>query len=57
MLRKNEDPQYLIYLLIYSNELAYLHLITALVYGNIPRECHKQGLLKLLAKTLKNMCK
>ena len=30
------DRGFLIYSLIYSNKLAYLHLITVLVYGNSP---------------------
>ena len=30
------DHEFLIYLLIYSNKLAYLQLITVLIYGNSP---------------------
>ena len=37
--------EFLIYPLIYSNQLAHLQLITVLVYGNSPPESHEQGLL------------
>ena len=47
------DREFLIYLLIYSNKLAYLQLITILVYGSSPLKSHEQGYL-FLAKTLKN---
>ena len=39
------DPEILIYPLIYSNKLAYLWLITVLVYGNSPPKSHKQDYL------------
>ena len=35
----------LIYLLIYSNKLAYLQLITVLVYRSSPPKNHEQGYL------------
>ena len=44
------DRDLLIYLLIYSNKLVYLQLITVLVYGSNPM------LLKLLTKTMKKKC-
>ena len=47
------DIKFLIYALIYSNKLAYLQLITALVYGNSPPKSHE----KVLAKILKYTCK
>ena len=38
------DREILIYLLIYSKNLAYLQLvITVLVYGDSSPKCHEQG--------------
>ena len=48
-----EDRRFLIYLLIYSNKLAYLQLITVLVFRSTPPKSHEQGYLNL-SKTLKN---
>ena len=45
---------YLIYLLIYSNKLAYLQLITVLVYRSSPPKSWAR-LLQLLVKTLKKL--
>ena len=39
------DCRLLIYLLIYSNKLAYLQLITVLVYRSSPPKSHEQGYL------------
>ena len=39
------DREFSIHQLIYSNELAYLQLITVLVYGNSPLKSHEQGYL------------
>ena len=39
------DREFLIYLLIYSNKLAYLQLITVLVYGSSRPKSHEQGYL------------
>ena len=39
------DREILIYLLIYSNKLAYLQLITVLVYGNSSPKSHEQDYL------------
>ena len=39
------DREFLIYLLMQSNDLAYLQLITVLVYGSSPPKSHKQGYL------------
>ena len=39
------DREFLIYSLIYLNKLAYLQLITVLVYGNSPPKSHEQGYL------------
>ena len=50
------DREFLIYLLIYSNKLAYSQLITVLVYGNSPPESHEQSYLNVLAKTVTNTC-
>ena len=47
------DREFLIYLLIYSNKLAYLQLITVLVFRSTPPKSHEQGYLNL-SKTLKN---
>ena len=38
-----KDRDFLIYLLIYSNKLAYFKLITVLVYRSIPPKSHEQG--------------
>ena len=40
-----EDREFLIYSLIYSNKLAYLQLITVLIYGNSPPKSHEKGYL------------
>ena len=45
------DRQFLIYLLIHSNKLAYLPLITVLVYRSSPPKSHEQGYL-ILSKNL-----
>ena len=37
--------------LIYLNKLAYLQLITVLLYGNSPPESHGQGYLNFKQKT------
>ena len=37
--------EFFIYLLIYSSTLAYLQLLTVLVYGNSPPESQKKGYL------------
>ena len=47
------DREFLIYLLIYSNKLAYLLLITVLVYGNSPPKSHEQGYLNFKQKPWK----
>ena len=39
------DHKFLIYSLICSNQLAYLQLITFLVYGDSPHKSHEQGYL------------
>ena len=39
------DRGFLTNLLIYSNKLAYLQLITVLVYRNSPPKSHEQGYL------------
>ena len=39
------DREFLMYLLIYSIKLAYLQLITVLVYGSSPPKSHEQGYL------------
>ena len=47
------DREFLIYSLIYSNELAYLQLITVLVYGNSPPKSNEKGYLnQTLSKSL-----
>ena len=38
-----EDREFLIYSLIYSNKLAYLQLITVLIYGNSPPKSDEKG--------------
>ena len=38
-----KDREFFIYLLVYSNKLAYLQLIRALVYGSGPSKNHGQG--------------
>ena len=40
-----EDREFLIYLLIFTNKLAYLQLWTVLVYGNSPPKTHEKGYL------------
>ena len=47
------DREFLIYLLIYSNKLAYLQLITVLVYGSSPPKRHEQGYPTFKQKPLK----
>ena len=42
---KTADPEFLIHSLIGSNKLAYLQLITILVYGNSPPISHEKGYL------------
>ena len=44
------DHQFLIYLLIYSNKLAYLKLIRVLVYENSPPKSDEQGYLNFQQK-------
>ena len=39
------DCGFLIYLLIYSNKLAYLQLVTVLVYRSNPPKGHEKGYL------------
>ena len=41
------DRESLIYLLIYSNKLAFLQLITVLVYQNFPPKSHEQRYLNI----------
>ena len=40
-----EDREFFIYSLIYSNKLAYLQLITVLVYGNSLPKSQEKGYL------------
>ena len=47
------DCEFLIYLLIYSNKLAYFQLITVLVYRSSPPKSHKQGYLNFQQKSWK----
>ena len=48
MLREGTgDRQFLIYLLIYSSKLAFLQLITVLVYRSSPLKSHEKGYLNL----------
>ena len=47
------DCAFLIYLLIYSNKLAYLQLITVLVQGSGPFKSHKQVYLNFQQKPRK----
>ena len=44
------DLEILIYLLIYSNKLAYLQLITVLVYENSSPKSHEQDYLNFQQK-------
>ena len=44
------NREFLIYLLIYSNKLAYLQLITVLVYRSSPPKSHEQGYLNFQQK-------
>ena len=54
---ETEDRDFFIYSLIYSNKLAYLQLITGLVYGNSRPESQEKGCLnQTFSKTLKNTC-
>ena len=39
------DREFFIYPLIYSNKLAYLQLVTVLVYGNCPPKNQEKGYL------------
>ena len=41
------DRKRLIYLLIYSNKLTHLQLITVLVYGSSPPKSHEEGNLNV----------
>ena len=53
-----EDHEFLIYSLIYSNRLAYLQLITVLIYGSSPLKSDEKGYLnQTFSKTLKNISK
>ena len=45
-----EDRQFLIYLFIYSNKLAYLQLWTDLVFRSSPPKSHEQGYLNFKQK-------
>ena len=47
-----KDREFLIYLLTYSNKLAYLQLIKVLVYRSSRRKSHEQGYLNF-SKILK----
>ena len=38
------EREFLIHLLIYSNKLAYLQLVTVLVYGSFQDNCHREKL-------------
>ena len=42
---ETRDRGFLIYLLIYSNKLVYLELITVLVCGSSPLKSHEEGYL------------
>ena len=44
------DSEILMYLLIYLNKLAYLQLITALVYGNSSLKSHEEDYLNFQQK-------
>ena len=50
------NREFIIYSLVYSNKLAYLQLITALVHGNSPpKKGHKKGYLnQIFSKYLEN---
>ena len=51
MVREGTDHrEFLIYIMILPNKLAYLQLITVLVYGSSPLESHEQGYLNFLPK-------
>ena len=39
------DREFFIYPLIYSNKLAYLQVVTVLVYENSPPKSHEKGYL------------
>ena len=44
------DREFLIYLLIYSNKLAYVKLTTVLIYESIPPKGHEQSYLNFSQK-------
>ena len=44
------DREFLIYLLIYSNKLAYVKLTTVLIYVSIPPKGHEQSYLNFSQK-------
>ena len=46
----SEEPEYLIYLLIYSNKFPYLQIIKILVCGGSPPKSHEQGYLNFYQK-------
>ena len=48
--REDRDGEFLIHLLIYSNKLAYLQLITVSVFRSSPPESHKKGYLNFKQK-------
>ena len=39
------DREFFVYLLIHSNKLTYLQLVTGLIYRSSPLKCHGQGYL------------
>ena len=47
-----EDREFFIYSLIYSNKLAYLQLITVLVYGNSPLKSQGKCYLKQTSREI-----
>ena len=48
------DLEFFIYLLTYSNKLAYLAVIEVIVYGNSPLKSHEKGYLnQSFSKNLK----
>ena len=52
------DCEFLIFSLIYSNKLAYLQLITVLVYENSPPRSHEKGYLsQIFSKNLEKYVK
>ena len=46
MARGDWGPGFFDILLIYPNKLAFLQLITVLVYRSVPSKSHEQGYLK-----------